>query len=348
MHQHRPKGHHSQPGLAQGEEQHARPEGSEDDAHVLHRGISQNPLDIFFHGSIKHPQESGNESHQHDHQAVGKDLRPQELEDKAAKAVDSHLQHDAAHKGGHMAGSRRMGIGQPHMERHQAGLQGKTNKGQSKSHMAQILSQAILRQIHERQAFRGTAQEIEGSHDGRRAQMGHDHVLISRLHRGFLLILMVNQQEGGQRHHFPGHQKGEAVPGNEHQHHGEDKEIPKPGQKPQAVALIMGRITQSVNAHRRAGKPRQRQEEPAPKVSRQTELPPGSHRQEPASRQGKYSPAQHIICGRKKHQKTCPGREQGSHHMGSPLPSFRPQERASPQGIQPQGNKDKFHAYPLK
>ena len=118
MNQHRPEGYQRKHGLPQRKEQHARPEGGEDDAHVLHRRISQYPLDILFHGSVEHSEESRNKPHQHDNKAISKDLRPQELEDKASKAVDS--QHDAAHKGGHMAGSRRMGVRQPHMQGHEA------------------------------------------------------------------------------------------------------------------------------------------------------------------------------------------------------------------------------------
>ena len=124
-------------------QQHATAEGRENNAHVFHGGISQNTLDIVFHLRIEHAKEGGYRAHQHHYHAPPVVPGGQKAEHKATKAIQRNLQHDATHQRGNMARSCGMRIGQPHMQRHQASLQSKANKGRSKNCMLPPANQLI-------------------------------------------------------------------------------------------------------------------------------------------------------------------------------------------------------------
>ena len=51
-----------------------------------------------------------------------------EIEHNAHEAVDGDFRHDAAHQGGDVARSSRMGERQPNMQRHEAGLRARANE----------------------------------------------------------------------------------------------------------------------------------------------------------------------------------------------------------------------------
>ncbi len=219
MYEHRRKRDHRQIRSVQCHQNHAAAKSGKDDAHVFHGGIGQNAFHILFHGRIEHAQERRYQPHHHDDKAIGKHISTDEFKDKAAKAVNRHFQHNTAHERRHMGRCRRMRIGQPDMQRHQAGLQGKAGKSTAKGNMLQHRRQFAMRQIGKGKALCPAAQKVKRHQNGRCAQMGHDHILVCCTNHLFLLALMVHEQERNQRHNFPGQNKGKGITCEHHQNH---------------------------------------------------------------------------------------------------------------------------------
>ena len=116
---HRHGSRRSEPG---GLESQRKAKAHEDDADVLDRRIGKHTFQIIIKHGVKKTEHCRRGAQKQEGQGPPPDRRSQEVEDDADDAVDRDLGHDAAHQGGDMAGSCRMGKWQPGVQRCDAGL----------------------------------------------------------------------------------------------------------------------------------------------------------------------------------------------------------------------------------
>ena len=280
MHEHRREGDHSHRAMSRLHEQHAAAKGRKNDAHILDRRIGQDAFHILLHRGVKHAEERREQAHDHDNEAISKDFHAEEIEDKAAQSVDGDLEHDTAHQGRYMAWRCRMRIRQPDMQRHQAGFQGKADKGRTEGHMTQRPFQRVVRQIREQQALRLAAHQVERHKDSRRAQMGHDHILIGGMDGILLLALMIDEQERHQCHDLPSQDKRKRIASHEHEHHREQEQVPKPRKSPDAHTTIRLAIIDAIQTDNGTSQSRNDEKSRAPSISSKIIAAPASIHQQ--------------------------------------------------------------------
>ena len=105
-----------------GESDHPRAKAQENDPDVLNAVVRQESLQIVLHQRIEHPEHRRQASHNEDEHTPG---QPRNAEAKCADAnepVNAGLDEHARHQRGDARRRRRMGLGQPDVERNDTGF----------------------------------------------------------------------------------------------------------------------------------------------------------------------------------------------------------------------------------
>ncbi|EKD37329.1 MAG: hypothetical protein ACD_75C01172G0003 [uncultured bacterium] len=109
---------------------HRQAEADIDDADVFHAVIGEQPFEIMLHQGIEYPEKRRSRADQEDqHPPLPGDV-PEQVVGKTNETVDRHLEHDPGHERRDMGRGHRMGLGQPDMERDNAGLQAESDQGE--------------------------------------------------------------------------------------------------------------------------------------------------------------------------------------------------------------------------
>ena len=247
--------------------QHTAAEGSKNYAHIFHGRVSKHALNIRFHLSIEYAQKCRYYASQQYSNAPPVIPGRQKAEHKTAEAIKSNLQHNTAHQRGNVTGCCRMRLRQPHMQRHQTGLQSKTGKGTDKNKMLPAAIQCILGHSSKAEALAGRACQQKGNHNRRRTDAGHNQILIGSIPGSTLFGFMVNQHKGGYSHNLPEKQEAEGIACQQHQYHRHYEQAPHAAQKTQTAAIIATRITKRVQAGNNTGDTGQKQKDCAPAIA---------------------------------------------------------------------------------
>ncbi len=112
---------------------HRKADADQDNADIFHGMVGKQPLQIMLHQRIEDPHDSRHQA-EHEHQSAPP---PREMADQVERnaddAVNSRLEHYAAHERGHVGGGHGVSLGQPYVQRDHTGLGCKTEKCEEKS-----------------------------------------------------------------------------------------------------------------------------------------------------------------------------------------------------------------------
>ena len=147
-----------------------------DQADVFDRGIGQQALHVALYGAVKHAEKRGDEAHHQRHHAPPPDGGMQQVEADPQQAVDGGLQHHAAHHRRHRRRRRRVRLGQPDMQRHQAGLGAKTGQRQKESNRGPLRRQLLGAHSGKAVIARPAGHDAKAQEDANGADVGDQQV----------------------------------------------------------------------------------------------------------------------------------------------------------------------------
>ena len=211
--------HGSCSGKPGGFEGQRQPKAYEDDADVLDRRIGKHAFQIIIKHGVKKAEHRRRGAQKQEGQGPPPDRCSQQVEDDADDAVDRDLGHDAAHQGGDMAGSCRMGQRQPGVQRCDAGLRSGAENGTGEDEPG-----------NERAGWRGadrvegviagsTCKSTEGKQERGGANCRHHQVDMPRMAVAGIPMARDDEDPRGERHQFPGKQEAEGISGDEDEVH---------------------------------------------------------------------------------------------------------------------------------
>ncbi len=122
---------------------------------------------------------------------------------------------------------RRMGVGQPDMQRHDPGFRPETDQCGEKDQGPHPFWQGLLRMtkgFKRERPGRLKQDQIGQDHKGG-AHVRHDQVEEAGVADVRLLVLRDDQEVGDQRHQLPGNEEEESVVGDDHERHGEQEPV---------------------------------------------------------------------------------------------------------------------------
>ncbi len=219
-----------QQGAAQAEDDPVRPaqrspeqgqaEAHDDDADVLDTVVGQEALQVVLADGEGDAKDAGNRAQPQDGPTPFH-RRIREQGGHPHQAVNAHLDEDARHDGGNMAGRGRVGAGQPNVQRHDAGLQTEADERQDEDGRRQSRRQVVW--IHgnqrERAVRAGPAQQGEEGEQAKGRRVGGHQVEPAGFADILLLVFRGDQEEGRQRHDLPAEQEQDAVARDRQQGH---------------------------------------------------------------------------------------------------------------------------------
>ena len=175
----------------------------------------------------------------HDHEA------PPDLNARGAQQVETHLEnaedtdldHAAGHEGRHVGRSLGVRLGQPAVQRDDAGLGAKAKEGKHEAHGCDRGAKLRRAEIGKRERAAGeVGHGEEARHDEHKANV-RDHKVEPTAVDGVLVLLDHDEEVRGERHELKRNQEPEHVVGRDDEHHRGDKRV-----KEEASAALLARI----------------------------------------------------------------------------------------------------------
>ena len=236
------------------------------EAHVLHAGVGQQAFQMALAEGFQYAHEGGEYADAYEEPAppCGVFLHGAEEVEGTDDAVEACVQHGAGKQGGNVAGSRRMGFREPDMQGCEAGLGAEADDGEEEeqggvgrcfhSHGGEERGAVLLPEHGEESDEEHSAQMRRHQIDPR----GVLHVAVA--------VVEVDEEEGRERHEFPGEHKEQAVAGGHHAGHAEEEDEIEGPVRAEVMLFGIG-VAQGDAASQRAGEAQHenRQEEEAGK-----------------------------------------------------------------------------------
>ncbi len=228
--------------MTQAAEHERRAEAHHDDADVFHAVIGQQAFQVMFLKRVQNAHYRGDHAHGKNHGSGPQRGRPVEVEEHARHAVDAGLDHNSRHQRRDIAGRHRVGVRQPDVERHDAGLHAEAGEEQQE-HRALRARRKLGREQMEAAKIRaagegGQQQECRENHGA--AGVRHDQVHHRRAPGFGLLVFERHQAKGGERHHFPGGQEEERVARCEYQGEAQQQDVIEKGERSYVARALHG------------------------------------------------------------------------------------------------------------
>ncbi len=161
-----------------------------------------------------------------------------EQQQHAEESVDAGLDHDAGHEGRDVGRGGRVRLGQPDVERDEAGLGAEADDGEDEQQAGERRRCLTKAHLVELQRPAGPSHEEEHGDQERRAQVGRDQVRPPRLADLVAAVLERHQEVRGDRHHLPGDEEEDAVAGGEDHRDAGDEQA---GEEPDAADRLARR-----------------------------------------------------------------------------------------------------------
>ena len=236
--------------------QQAQSDADRDDADVFHAGIGQQPFQVALRQREQHAvQPRGDAQAQHEPGAPGRHATQQRQ--RAENSVDARLDHHARHHRRHRTRRRRMRLGEPDVERDQAGLGSKTNQRQQEQAAGRAGRRRVRREIL--RAARATQQE-EQRQQKRQADVAGHQIGPARFPHAGRRVVVDHQEERRQGHRLPGHEEEHAVPRQQHDRQARDQRVVEQPEPPRIASVPRPEIADGVDRGQ-PGKQEGRQEE---------------------------------------------------------------------------------------
>ncbi len=200
-------------------EQDGEADAGDDDADVLDRRVGEQPLHVGLHAGEDHAEQRRREAqHQRDH-APPPELPVQQVEGHAQQAVDRGLQHHAAHQRRDRRRRRRVRLGQPDVQRQQAGLGAEAEQRQEEGDAGPRAGQHHRAHRAEGVVAAAALQHAEAQQDGDGADVRDQQVEEAGAPDLGDAVVGGDQEVRRQRHRLPGHHEHVGVVGDQHQRH---------------------------------------------------------------------------------------------------------------------------------
>ena len=247
-----------------GVEDQGQADAHRDEADVFDRRIRQQPLHVVLHRAVEHAEQCGDEAHYQSHHAPPPDRRMQQVEAHAQQAVDGRLQHHTAHHRRHRRRRRRVRLGQPDMQRHQAGLGAEAAQRQQEGGRGPEGRQLLG--AHAGKTVVAASTTNSAGHDAKRKQDANgaevrDQQVEETGAADFLLTMIGGDKEvGRQRHALPGHHEGVGIVGHQYHQHAGEKDVVFEAKQPERGAVCLAEIARRVNGNARRCKTKQQGE----------------------------------------------------------------------------------------
>ena len=215
-------GHRAQP---VGQAEQPQPQAHQDDADVLDAVIGQQALQVVLGQGEQHAQDPGQRADRQQRPAPPGWRRAQE-EQGAQDPVDPHLDHHPAHQRRYVGRRRRVGLGEPDVQRHDARLGAEAQQGQHEGAAGRGPGQAAeAGEVQPAPAQQEEQGHQEGGADLRCGQVGQPCPSGAGL-----LVLEGDQEPGADGHGLPGQEEQHGVAGQDHHGHaGHQQVVEQPG-----------------------------------------------------------------------------------------------------------------------
>ncbi len=155
-----------------------RAHAQQDNADILYRVVGQQTLQIVLAQGVHHAhhrRHRADDYHQHTPAYLTAGYA-QQVEAYLANAEDADLDHATGHERTHIGRRGRMGLGQPGMKGHHAGLRAEAEEGQHERHRSQTRRKGRGAECLELQGAGGAGHNEERDGDHQKTDMGHDEV----------------------------------------------------------------------------------------------------------------------------------------------------------------------------
>ncbi len=211
-----------------GQSQNSGSQAKGDDPDVFHAVIGQQPLQVMLRQGKEHSADPGNDAHDHQNPAHPHAWLSKQ-EQGAKQAVDARFDHHAGHQGGNVAGRGGMGFRQPDVEGDEARLDAESKQRQPKKQRHRLPAMLRGGDADKIQGARASSQNGEKGEEGDGSDMRGDKIGPARFPHLRVRVVVHDQKERGEGHHFPNDkEKQRAVRGQKQQHAGDKQVVKKP------------------------------------------------------------------------------------------------------------------------
>ena len=220
MVEHRCQRQRRQRSHAEGLEGQGQADADEEQADVLDRGISQEPLHVALHGGEDDAEQRRDQAQREDRDAPPPQGLMEQVEGNPEYAVDRGLEHDPAHHRRNRRRGGRVRLGQPDVQRQQACFGAEAEQGEGERGAGP--EGAVLGVAHVGESVAGDTfvspalQHAEAEQDADRADMSDQEIEIAGAADLGDAVVGGDQEERRQGHRFPGHHEGVGVIGEQH------------------------------------------------------------------------------------------------------------------------------------
>jgi len=230
---------------AVGREQHRQPDGREQQADVLDRRIGQQPLHVDLRRGKHHAEQRAGQPQPEQQHAPPPDLHMQQVERDPQHAVHGRFQHHPAHERRDRRRRRRMRLGQPDVQRHQAGLGAEPEQRQQERHRGPERRVLLRPHVGEGVVAGVGLQYAEAQQDADGPDVRDQQVEVAGPADLGQPVVGDDQEERGQGHRLPHHHERIGVVGQHHHRHAGQEhvvlETQQAGRRALALAEVAGR-----------------------------------------------------------------------------------------------------------